>query len=1057
MAWVGLVVASLVLLCTIPGIRSEPSIPGGAGYALLFSDNIATIAPFHDMPTRELTFEAWLRTSDTCHTGAIVSYAEQTYSTDSSERVKAANSFVIFDIKDLAACRGFELLDRIPDPEEISCKSKFKASKEQTAENKIDIADGRWHHLAVTWSADKNGLTEVYLDGMLRAAAETGITTEIKPGGALVLGAEQDCYAGCFEKDQAFYGMMDEVRIWKRAKTHAEILQHFRYAGDQINDADLVAYWKFDDLVGDRGIMTTHYQALDSSGKNNNLNILTLPKKAEDNVIFKGKDLGFSALDFQNNYALQPYFQGMPAKDITIEFWARTPEVSDAKEDRNLYQEMFSFAAIKEGNHDFSDDGGYADAGFMDDAILIEKYNNDFVGSGWIPNSGGLKSTVGTISVHFNANREGNGNKFDNWIDFMVDWRDNEWHHIAVTWRNSDGETKLYFDGVEYNPFWKADKHDVSDSDPASGGVTPYIASGTERTGSGSLVLGQNQECFAGCFSPTNGYHGSMAELRVWDYVRSARDIKDNMEKTVTHTDGLVLHYDFRPYDGKVENQVDTVVNGQTIPKYVNNLNLGGSGPTWHLSYAPLETEAGQPVELPRPGNAGYALELDDQQVLMLENFQGFPGTAVTVEFWMWSSDKCRKGTPFSYATGGYEDADNSFLIFDYNDWGIAVMEDEGSYKDHHSGVAATDGQWHHIAVTWQSSTGETILYDNGRKVWTTQRAQGKVVPSGGTLVIGREQDCLGGCFDSDAGAKGDTQADAVNEYGSEDFFGMVEEMRLWRVVRTEAEINEGLRADDGLTKDHTYSNPGLDANHPDLVAYWKFDAGDGYNVKDATGRGHDLRMSYVPQWKVVNWLSICGNGIVEGSEDCDDGNHNDGDGCSHVCQTEPGWFCTKERPSICSRPSDHNTPAPAPAPAPSRHNYDDHSQDHSRGGGSSSYDPHNHDSQTNNQSSQSGKSKGHGGLITFLVFTVIFGVMGTVAYVKRDEIYDRFPKVRVAVENIKEKVFRRERNYDMLHLGPGEADILAPEFIGMQPGPTGNYRAPEPTPEPTETQDELH
>merc|ERR1712072_1172020 len=194
-----------------------------------------------------------------------------------------------------------------------------------------------------------------------------------------------------------------------------------------------------------------------------------------------------------------------------------------------------------------------------------------------------------------------------------------------------------------------------------------------------------------------------------------------------------------------------------------------------------------------------------------------------------------------------------------------------------------------------------------------------------------------------------------------------------------------------------------------------------GYNVRDATGRGHDLRMSYVPQWKVVNWLSICGNGIVEGSEDCDDGNHNDGDGCSHVCQTEPGWFCTKERPSI------------------------------------SSYDPHNHDSQTNNQSSQSGKSKSHGGLITFLVFTVIFGVLGTVAYVKRDEIYDRFPKVRVAVENIKEKVFRRERNYDMLHLGPGEADILAPEFIGMQPGPTGNYRAPEPTPEPTETQDELH
>lgn len=92
-------------------------------------------------------------------------------------------------------------------------------------------------------------------------------------------------------------------------------------------------------------------------------------------------------------------------------------------------------------------------------------------------------------------------------------------------------------------------------------------------------------------------------------------------------------------------------------------------------------------------------------------------------------------------------------------------------------------------------------------------------------------------------------------------------------------------------------------------------------------------------------------------------------------------------------------------------------------------------------------KKKGHGGLITFFVFTVIFGALGTVAYFKREDIYDRFPKVRIAVENIKEKVFRKERNYDMLHLGPGEADVLAPEFIGMQPGP-GSYKPPTPEPD---------
>ena len=48
---------------------------------------------------------------------------------------------------------------------------------------------------------------------------------------------------------------------------------------------------------------------------------------------------------------------------------------------------------------------------------------------------------------------------------------------------------------------------------------------------------------------------------------------------------------------------------------------------------------------------------------------------------------------------------------------GIAVMEDEGQLTDHTAGLSATDGTWHHIAVTWQSSDGSASFYDNGRKV----------------------------------------------------------------------------------------------------------------------------------------------------------------------------------------------------------------------------------------------------------------------------------------------------------------------------------------------------
>ena len=51
---------------------------------------------------------------------------------------------------------------------------------------------------------------------------------------------------------------------------------------------------------------------------------------------------------------------------------------------------------------------------------------------------------------------------------------------------------------------------------------------------------------------------------------------------------------------------------------------------------------------------------------------------------------------------------------------GVGVCEDDGQNSyDRHSGLAATDGMWRHIAVTWRSDTGRAILYEKGRNVFT--------------------------------------------------------------------------------------------------------------------------------------------------------------------------------------------------------------------------------------------------------------------------------------------------------------------------------------------------
>ena len=40
-------------------------------------------------------------------------------------------------------------------------------------------------------------------------------------------------------------------------------------------------------------------------------------------------------------------------------------------------------------------------------------------------------STVGSVRVHVNSNRESNPQKQDNWVDFYTQWTDATWHHIA--------------------------------------------------------------------------------------------------------------------------------------------------------------------------------------------------------------------------------------------------------------------------------------------------------------------------------------------------------------------------------------------------------------------------------------------------------------------------------------------------------------------------------------------------------------------------------------------------------------------------------------------------
>lgn len=51
---------------------------------------------------------------------------------------------------------------------------------------------------------------------------------------------------------------------------------------------------------------------------------------------------------------------------------------------------------------------------------------------------------------------------------------------------------------------------------------------------------------------------------------------------------------------------------------------------------------------------------------------------------------------------------------------------------------------------------------------------------------------------------------------------------------------------------------------------------------------------------KTITVDAVCGNGHVEASEQCDDGNTAAGDGCSATCTTEQSYSCSGN-PSVCT------------------------------------------------------------------------------------------------------------------------------------------------------------
>ncbi len=124
--------------------------------------------------------------------------------------------------------------------------------------------------------------------------------------------------------------------------------------------------------------------------------------------------------------------------------------------------------------------------------------------------------------------------------------------------------------------------------------------------------------------------------------------------------------------------------------------------------------------------------------------------------------------------------------------------------------------QWVHIAVSYSSSTSEAKLYING-VLDTTE--------TGGTLDIS-----------GNGAGIGYNDVDDV-------FNGLIDDVRIWSTVRTDAEIL-------------TNMNICLTGNETDLHAFYNFDEGSGTTVNDLSDNGGNFNGTLINMDPVNSWVT---------------------------------------------------------------------------------------------------------------------------------------------------------------------------------------------------------
>jgi len=428
----------------------------------------------------------------------------------------------------------------------------------------------QWNHIAMTYDGSS---LKFYLNGQLDASINTN-AIPLQNTEPVKIGKEISAYT-------PFAGKMDEVRIWNKARTQAEIQADMTHPLTG-TETGLVGYWQFNENAGNT---VTDLAVNDNNGtilggaaftsgvftpgtfvfsqpnftvKEGGIGIKEVTINRIDGLggeasvtVDLSDGLGVSAADYDNTPIVVNFANGETAKTVSIP--VTTDTVNDAGETINL-------TLTNATNGASIGSQGTASVMIVEDAALSFDGVNDYVQVNlnepetevthelWFKTTNpnvGLFSIMSADGGYDRAIYLYQGNLYTRlWSNEVIgstgiNLADGNWHHVAHTFGTSIGGEKLYIDGQ-------------------------LVASGTKAqsdfTWQDKILIGYSID------APVDFFQGQIDEVRIWNKTRTQAEIQADMNHQLTGTEsGLIGYWQFNEGTGNTVTDLAGNDNNGTI------------------------------------------------------------------------------------------------------------------------------------------------------------------------------------------------------------------------------------------------------------------------------------------------------------------------------------------------------------------------------------------------------------------------------------------------------------------------------------------------------------